>query len=98
MNTFLKFLGAMVLLIALTFYRLFIIQKVWALAVVSQFHAQPITMWQAFAVSAVASTLMAGIRSPQDQDKDKAFENAAKHCLNSALTLTLMWGITALFF
>lgn len=97
METLLKVLGGIVLFFALIFLRLFILTKIWALAIVPNFPGAPlIGLWQVFALSWFIGAMTYDHKEKsEDEMKTKKVVNRT---LSTILSLLASWGLAALIF
>ncbi len=87
-------LGLIVLGLVAMFYRYFVITKVWGYVAVKLFHADPIGLWKAFAIS-----FLVGLMKADFNDKEKTnMEKAQKNLLMVFIGVTLAWGLGYLLF
>lgn len=96
MSNFFKILGIIFLGISATFYRLFVITKIWAIIAVGMFGLSAIGMYKAFALCILVQVLSSDYES-KNTTALKLHE-VTKKIVHHALAITISWGIVALFF
>ena len=93
MDKLLKTLGVLVLCILLTFYRLFVIVKVWGYIAVKTLELPPIGMWKAFAISMLITLFISN-----DKSEKRSMDEIANALFANAFSTSFLWFINYLIF
>lgn len=96
MEKFIKTVGVVALVFALSCYRMFVVTKIWALTLVP-YGVPQITFVQAIAVHFALAAFTIGSDYKKNDETDMV-SHIVISFLSSFLLLTLLWGIVALFY
>lgn len=94
--TGMEMVGVLSLGVAATFWKLFVIVHVWQLTMVKHLGAQPIGMFQAWALSWMIALFLVGYKTEEVKDKDPS--HVAKKIVTYCATAAFSWGLAALIF